>query len=468
MNWHHEALCNTLDRWLFGDISRLMVFMPPRHGKSELVSRRLPAYLLGRNPDATVIACSYAADLAQAMNRDVQRIVESPGYAELFPGTTLNGKNIRTLSGSWMRNSDIFEVVGRKGMYRCAGVGGGITGMGFTHGIIDDPIKNAEQALSETHREKVWEWYTSTFYTRQMKGGRILLTVTRWHEDDLPGRLLRLAADDPKADQWHVLTFPAEAMPAPLHPADKRRPGEALWPQWFGLDFLSRTRAGLGSYQYAALYQQQPTPAGGAVFKGDWFNRNFTSDLESCVVGGFTYRLDKLEVFAVLDPAASEKQSGDYTAIGVFAITPRNDLLILDMVRERLGVEGIAPAVKRIADKYRLQYVAIESNGFQVAISRELRRMKGIPPIKEITPLGKGKLLRATEAIVRAESGQIWLLKGANWISCFLDEVTKFTGNADKHDDQVDVLAYACRLQSGRIGGGNTIKPYVINGGAGK
>ena len=127
---HHVILCNALDRFARGECRRLMVFMPPRHGKSQLVSKHLPAYLLGRNPDCSVIACSYGADLASRMNRDVQRIMDGLEYSHLFPESSLNGKNARASQLSYIRNSDLFEIVGRKGSYRSAGVGGGITGLG--------------------------------------------------------------------------------------------------------------------------------------------------------------------------------------------------------------------------------------------------------------------------------------------------------------------------------------------------
>lgn len=260
-NWHHLKLCEYLERWAFGDIDRLMVFMPPRNGKSELVSRRLPAYLFGKEPDASIIACSYGSDLASRMNRDVQRIIDSPEYYELFPNTTLNGSNVRTTAkGSYLRNSDIFEIVDHKGVYKSSGVGGAITGMGMKYGIIDDPYKNRQDANSETIRNGIWDWYVSTFYTRLEKGGKILITLTRWHEDDLAGKLLRIAENDPTADQWTVLEFPAIAE-GELHSDDQRKEGEALWPDKYPLEELYKIKSTVGSYEWNALFQQRPHPA---------------------------------------------------------------------------------------------------------------------------------------------------------------------------------------------------------------
>jgi hypothetical protein len=149
-----------------------MIFAQPRSGKSELVSRRLPAYILGRDPDATIIAASYGADLARRMNRDVQRIIDTPEYQRLFPDTQLWGKNVRSVAdGSYLRNSDLFEVVGHRGFYMSVGVGGALTGMGSKYMVLDDPVKNRKEANSATYRQSVWEWYTSTFYTRLAPGG---------------------------------------------------------------------------------------------------------------------------------------------------------------------------------------------------------------------------------------------------------------------------------------------------------
>ncbi len=213
VSWHHRLICQRLDALLRGEIRRLMVFAPPRHGKSELISRRLPAYYLGRDPDASIIACSYSAELAARMNRDVQRIIDDPAYARLFPATRLWSSQVRTVAkpGTWLRNSDLFEIVNHRGVYRAAGVGGGITGMGATLGIIDDPIKNEEEAYSATVRRNVLDWYKSTFYTRLEKDSRIVLIMTRWHRGDLAGALLEEAAATPDADQWEVLSFPALA-----------------------------------------------------------------------------------------------------------------------------------------------------------------------------------------------------------------------------------------------------------------
>ena len=178
-NWHHAHTAAHLDRLQRGEIKRLIITMPPRHGKSELSTRRLAAYALGCNPDEQVMGCSYAKDLAGRMNRDSQRIIDSQAYRDLFPGTRLSGRSVAKASfGNWVRTSDLFEVVGHKGSYRSAGVGGGIAGMGFTLGIVDDPVKNREEADSPTIRQKVWDWWANDFFPRRwLKPARCLTSI---------------------------------------------------------------------------------------------------------------------------------------------------------------------------------------------------------------------------------------------------------------------------------------------------
>ena len=166
MGWVHEWICAELEKFLADVMAkkspRLMLALSPRHGKSEIASRRFPAYAMGRYPDMNIIGTSYGADLASRMNRDIQRIMEAPEYIAAFPGSRLSGRNVRTGIGSYLRNNDIFEIVGHKGGYRSAGVGGGITGMGCDIAIVDDPFKSRAEADSATVRQNVWEWFTST------------------------------------------------------------------------------------------------------------------------------------------------------------------------------------------------------------------------------------------------------------------------------------------------------------------
>lgn len=470
VNWHHDLICRKLDQWARGEIKRLMLFTPPRHGKSELASRRLPALMFGLNPSMNVISCSYSADLAGRMNRDVQRVMDSKAYKRLFPDSRLGGKNVRTHSGGWMRNSELFEIVEHGGSYRAAGVGGGITGMGFHRGIIDDPVKDAEEANSPTIRQNVWDWYTSTFWTRQAPDAGILIIQTRWHVDDLAGRLMKLAEEDPDADQWEVVNLEAVKTERSNTPGDPRLPTQSLWEARYGRDFLKNARSTLGTAQFEALYQGSPTQEGGNWFKEAWFAPKWSlggvhgDSGESYVLRwpdgrSNLYYWDNLNRFVIIDPAASEKQAADYTAMGVFATTPTNELLVLDVVRERLSLDRILPRLKELNLKWRPHWIGMEANGFQVALSNEAKHMQGMPAVLELSHRGKGKVVRATPAIIKAEGGGILLPERAEWKKKFLEELVQFTGDGDKHDDQVDVLAYAVIGMNLYSGGAVSVTP---------
>ncbi len=432
VNWHHRVLCETLDRFVAGEITRLMVFMPPRYGKSELVSRRLPAYILGRDPDAQVIATSYGADLAGRMNRDVQRIIDSSAYAEIFPKTRLSGSNVRfEAQGTFLRNSDIFEIVGRKGVYRSAGIGGGITGMGCNYGIIDDPIKSRAEANSSTYRNAIWEWYTSTFYTRLEKDARILITLTRWHQDDLAGRLLLQARDDPTADQWTVVKFPA-IKEDDSNPDDPREIGEPLWPAKYSLERLMKTKTVVGLYDWHSLYQQQPRPPEGAMFQRGWFEVVDAAPADARWVRYW-------------DLAATEPKAGrdpDWTAgckmgekDGVFYISDMRHLQASPMNVE-LEVKQAASLDGRYMEIHMEQEPG--SSGVNTIDHYQRTVLKGFPFYG--SKATGSKVERARPLSAAAQAGNVKLVRGP-WISAFLDEVEMFpTGS---YDDQVDAASGA-------------------------
>lgn len=274
VNWHHKAICDQLDKFSKGEIKKLMIFVPPQHGKSELSSRRFPAFHLGNKPDTRIAVCSYSPDLSMSFNREVQRIMQDTAYKKLFPSTTLNEKNVAFDStGSYQKNAHIFEIVGYKGFFKAVGVGGPLTGTPVDIGIIDDPFKDRIDASSQRMRDNVWDWYIDVFSTRLHNESQELLLMTRWHEDDLAGRLL---LEDEKRVQkgekplWVVIKYPAikEAYTAP---GDPRSEGEALWESKHSreriLDQKSKSERTFGS-----LYQQDPKPQEGNIIKTQFFN----------------------------------------------------------------------------------------------------------------------------------------------------------------------------------------------------
>lgn len=429
VNWHHKLLCQKLDEFVDGPIDRLMVFMPPRNGKSELVSRRLPAYILGRNPDAEVIACSYSADLASRMNRDVQRIIDSNEFAALFPETQLSSKGTSTgLKGKWLRNSDIFEIPGRRGIYRSAGVGGGITGMGFNVGIIDDPIKNRDEADSATYRDKVWDWFTSTFLTRMEKNGKMLLTLTRWHSDDLAGRLLEISKGK-DADKWEVISLPAIAdTDSVLNEFDPRNIGDPLWPEKYNLEMLGKIKGTIGSRDWSALFQQRPSIEGGELVQRSWFKyykeppANFHEIIQSW---DFTFK---------------DVSTSDF-AVGQVWGRRDGEKWLLDQFRGRMGFVESIQAIKNLSAKWpkaTLKLIEDKANGPAVIDSLK-RQLPGIVPV---TPQGS-KMSRVYSVSPQIEAGNVHLPDPtiAPWVSDYVEEWVAFPNG--KHDDQVDASTQA-------------------------
>lgn len=432
VNWHHRVVCQYLDRFAAGEIPRLMLFMPPRHGKSELVSRRLPAYLLGQQPSAQIIACSYSADLASRMNRDVQRIIDGDRYRAIFPDTQLFGKNVRTVGdGSWLRNSDIFEVVGDGGVYRSAGVGGGIVGMGFNYGLIDDPIKNRQEADSRAYREATWEWYTSAFRTRAEKNASILLTVTRWHDDDLAGRLLRLSKSDPKADQWVVIRLPARADAEPALPEDHRQFGEPLWPDKYDSQALDRIEAGLGGREWSAQYQQTPKPDSGKILESSKL-RLIDADQVPPLV----------KIVRYWDLAFSEQDGADYVSGGKVGLTADNRRVILHLRRIKGRWTESRPVIIETALRDGVEVECIvEANGTQLGYFQDIHDDERMARRLVSPGIPKGsKEMRASLWGSRLDDGIIYCVRG-EWNQSLFDEMDFFPNG--ENDDQVDSVSGA-------------------------
>ena len=422
-NWHHRVMCRYLDDLVAGRIRRLMIFAPPRHTKSELVSRRLAAFALGANPDELIISCSYSDALASRMNRDVQRIMDQKEYIDLFPGSRLFGKNIRTVAhGAFLRNNDIFEVVDRKGVYRSAGIGGGITGMGATLGIIDDPIKNQEEAKSITIREKHWEWYTTTFATRLQKDARVLLTLTRWNEDDLAGRLLELAAHE--GTPWTVLVLPAIAE-GELNVDDPRETGDLLWPQEFGADHMREQRTNLGERMFASVFQQRPAPLEGNMIKREWWRTYDTLPdrwEKSCQSWDMTFVC---------------RDTSDFVA-GVVLAKKGPDIYVLDLHNAQLSFTQGMNAIRATTAKWpwvTMKLVEEAANGYATldVLKHEIHGLVGVR--------AEGSKEDRVDAISpMIEAGNIYLPSKAvaPWAEQIIEQFASFPNG--KHDDIVDAM----------------------------
>lgn len=429
---HLDLLDETLMRVSNGELKRVIVTMPPRHGKSERVSKKFPAWHIGRNPGDEIILASYSVDLS----RGFSRIARDTLTANLSVFDVKVDPNNQSAE-SW-------GTEGHRGGCTAAGVGGPITGKGARIAIIDDPVKNAEEANSEVMREKVWEWYQSTLYTRLTPDGRIIVVMTRWHEDDLVGRLLKKERDEIKegthvGERWTVINFPALAEDNDYL---GRQPGEPLWPE-FGFDAkrLEQIKSDVGSYVFNALYQQRPSAAGGTIFKREYFQyfrEEIIYNQPYIIVGNKRYDKHKLWSFQTVDTANSEKTINDPFVVSTWYVTPERDLLLYDVYRTYITGPDQKPLMKEQRLRYRTRFQAIEDKTFGTNLIQEMKR-EGMTV--RAVKVDKDKVTRSLVIAARYESGKVWHREGAHWLTDYEDELLSFPRG--KHDDQVDTASMA-------------------------
>jgi predicted phage terminase large subunit-like protein len=390
---HHERIAEKLEAVERGEIDRLMIFMPPRHGKSELASKRFPAWCLGRDPKRQIIAASYNSDLANDFGRNVRNLVAEPEFGQVFKGVTLAPDS----QAANRMNTN------HGGTYVAAGVGTAVTGRGAHIALIDDPFKDREEADSERRRELVWDWYRSTLYTRLMPGGAIVLIQTRWHEDDLAGRLL-----EQERDQWEVLELPAID-----------RQGKPLWPEWYDLSALERIKATIGPREWSALYQQSPQPDEGTFFQRDWFK---------------TWgKLPELRYYGTSDYAVTDG-GGDYTVHRVWGIDAQGQVYRVDGWRGQTAADTwIERKLDLIAKHKPLAWFG-EGGVIQKAVEPMLKRRmleRRVHCRLEWLSSIHDKPTRARSFQALASMGKVFLEPGAD-----ISEFLAFP--AGKHDDDVD------------------------------
>jgi predicted phage terminase large subunit-like protein len=439
---HLLLLDEALSRLALGEGGRLIVSMPPRHGKSETVSRYLPAWYLGRFPDRRVMLASYEAHFAATWGRKARELLEQVG-PEIF-GVSVSERS--AAASAW-------DIAGHRGGMVTAGVGGPLTGKGAHLLVIDDPVKNAEEAPSEPLRQKAFDWWRSTARTRLERGGAVVIVMTRWHEDDLAGRILAHEAELSSSERegWEVLELPAVAEEG-RGDALGRSTGEALCPELgFDSGWAQRTRAAVGGYWWASLYQQRPRPAEGMLFRREHF-RHFRLQPAT----GETEALYVLETdsatrpvacsacthFQTADPAASTRETADYTVVSTWAVTPGRELLLVDRRRQRfeaLDVGGFLERSFREQD-WPIAFLGVEDFGHGLGVIQELGR-RGLP-IRRLRP-DTDKVARALVAVARYEEHRVFHPRGAPWLSEWEEELLSFPNAA--HDDQVDTVAYAAR-----------------------
>lgn len=409
-----RSVCAALDEFLQdmqeGKRPVLILGAPPQHGKSDIVSRYLPAYAFGRYPDIRVAGLSYGADLASDMNRDVQRIMLSHEYAMLFPASALNKKRVVTIEVEAKRNSETFEIVGRKGSYISQGVGGPLTGKRVDLGIIDDPIKNSKEALSATVKEGIWNWYVSTFLTRLSKSSGQIIMATRWATDDLSGKVIE------KNTKAKLMAFKAIS-----------DDGKALVPDLHPIDKLLETKQTLGEYFWAAMYQQSPVAIGGNLFKMDWWRYYVT-------LPSIQYR----KVFA--DTAQKTGQQNDYSVFQCWGYDGAGNAYLIDQLRGKWEAPELLASARAFWNKCKtsgapLRAFVIEDKVSGTGLIQTLKR-EGVP-VKGLQR-DRDKTTRAMDVLPTIEAGHVHLPQDAPWLSDFLVEASSFpTG---PHDDQIDPM----------------------------
>jgi predicted phage terminase large subunit-like protein len=403
-----------------GGKRRLMVTMPPRHGKSELCSHWLPVWLLALDPRHKVILASYEASYAASWGRKARRSVQ-----EHYP---LLGARILDDS----RAANRWETSAGGGMVT-AGVGGPVTGRGGNVLILDDPIKNAEEANSAVIRENLWEWWTKVFLTRtdpdhQGREAVIVLILTRWHEDDLAGRILA----SPEAKLWDIINFPAIAEDEDVL---GRSPGQALWTERFDELALETKKAEVGSRAFNALYQQRPTAPEGAAIQRlwwKWYDEDPSVIAQQCE-----------QIIQSWDPTFDDADTSDFVVGQVWG-RRGNEFYYLDAVRQRMNTPDTLRAIRAMTELWpQAKFKLIERSASGFAIMQILQReMQGIVPVGTRSRSKEVRLtwgVNSVSAII--ERGQVFLPRNRSYSSVLVDEAAQFPHGA--HDDTVDAMVQA-------------------------
>jgi predicted phage terminase large subunit-like protein len=435
---HHETICAALEQVEKGAYQRLIISMPPRHGKSELASRRFPAWFMGKDPYRQVLFATYNADLAMDFGRSVREVMRSPAFQQVFPGCKLR---------TGAQSSDRIQTE-EGGIAGFVGVGGGLTGKGADLLIIDDPVKDREEADSKRERDKLWEWFTQVAMTRLMAGARVVIIMTRWHEDDIVGRLTdprNPCYNDEVAQQWRVLALPAIAED---NDPMGRQKGDALWPERYGLDFLNEIRR-LNPKGFSALYQGRPTPDDGDYFKKDWLKGYLPNELPT-----------NLRMYCVSDHAVSTVQSADKTVLLPFGVDENDNVWVLpDVWWRRAATDQVVDGMIDLMVRRQPIKWGAERGHISQSIGPFLRKVQQerhiYTMVDEITPV-KDKQTRAQAIRGRMAMGKVYFPKFAGWWADAEQELLKFP--SARHDDFVDAMGLAGLLLSTLHGASRTIE----------
>lgn len=450
-HWPHQLyLYDKLEMVTTGETKRLMILMPPRHSKSETVTVRYTAWRMVREPASNIILGCYNQRLANRFSRKIRRIV----------GGEIALSKERKAADEW-------ETLDGGSM--CAvGVGAGVTGYGANLIVIDDPVKNRSEAESKAYRENTWDWFNDDIYTRLEPNAAIILIQTRWHEDDLAGRLLSESKNG--GERWEVVSLPAIAERSEETPVltdakgskqlvadqvgfalraheDKsvlapsgdplgREPGEALCPDRYDIRALRRIEKKLGSYSFAALYQQNPVPLDGGIFKRAWFARI----------------VDKapadLKWFRGYDLAVSTRTTADHTASVRCGMDAQGNIYVADGFRARIEYpEQRRYVIERMSEEKDTSHGVESALHGQALVQDIIREAKLSRVVLRSIKTDTDKVTRALLWAAKAEAGKVTLVRGP-WIEDFIEEICTFPNGA--HDDQIDAMSLAFRMMAER------------------
>ena len=427
----HAVLIKEFQKVIDDECTRLIVSTSPRHGKSELSSRLLPAAYLLAHPDRYVAICSYSAELAESFSREARQYYKAAGG--LLDPTNTSVSNWGTMGG---------------GGCWATGIGGSVTGRTASLIIADDTIKGREEADSPKTMEKLWQFYQGSLYTRLEPGhGGIVVVATRWGENDLTGRLLELEANSPESNRenWTIIDLPAisedpgDRPPLPgncnVIPDWRKKPGLALCPQRYDIDDLERIRQVLGPREFAALYQQRPAPIGGNMFNADWWQ--FYESPDELPV------MDR--VMLSVDCTFTASDSSDYV-VGLIIGQSSGQFYVLDMARDKLDITGTIAMMLRMQSKHRVDGTIIELAANGHAVYQILS--KKVPGLIGYKPGDRSKIARVAGIVPVVEAGNVWLPAHQPWLDAFINEFSLFP--ASKNDDICDSLAQCLNYLSQR------------------
>lgn len=421
-NWHHELIAKELEHIeAFGDrdYKILVVSVPPRHGKSQQCSIDFPAWFLGRNPEKEIIIASYSADLAGDFGGKTREKVASEQFQAIFPEVEL--KTDEKARGRWRTN--------KGGSYIAAGVGGPMTGRGADILLIDDPVKNREEADSQVYREKTWDWFTSTAFTRLEPKGVAIVIMTRWHMDDLAGRILIHPELGPRTKVIRLAAISQQAE-LPYRPNDY-----PLWPRRYDRKALEEIKTTIGPYDWNALYMSSPILTENQEFKPAWF-RSITEHEVSMM---------STRRFLTVDTAMSKKTQADFTGFIDNRVNKQN-FWHLKAWRQKLGPEELVNMLFTLQSSNNYETIGIEKTsyleGLKPYLDMEQRKRNQFLPIVELLHHSTAKEIRIRGLIPRYASGSVFHITG----SCndLEEEMANFPVGV--HDDVLDAAAYQLQI----------------------